>query len=101
MMVRSIVSSIIFFLLLVILSHCVHVKAFAAQMEHRKLSGGKESMTVRRNLEENGLEGSKIATRGSKSRKSLSYKPISRRCNYNFYSRCERSPPISSRKIRS
>uniref|UniRef100_A0A1J3GEZ9 Uncharacterized protein n=1 Tax=Noccaea caerulescens TaxID=107243 RepID=A0A1J3GEZ9_NOCCA len=88
MMVRSIVSSIIFFLLLVILSHCVHVKAFAAQMEHRKLSGGKESMTVRRNLEENGLEGSKIATPGSKSPKT--------KCLGS-----KRPPPISSKKIRS
>ncbi|CAA7054356.1 unnamed protein product [Microthlaspi erraticum] len=68
-------------------------------MEHRKL----KSMTVRRNLEDNGLGlgDSKIATPGSKSRKSLSYKPISRRCNYNFYRRCEHSPPSSTKKIHS
>ncbi|XP_018447911.2 uncharacterized protein LOC108819388 isoform X2 [Raphanus sativus] len=52
-MAGSILSSIIFFLLFIVLSHFVE-----AHMEHRKLSGAKETMSARRNLEGNG--GSKI-----------------------------------------
>ncbi|KAL0799027.1 hypothetical protein Bca101_054202 [Brassica carinata] len=61
----SILSSIIFFLLFIIFSHFVD-----AHMEHRKLSGSKETMAMRRNLEGKGHGNSKIATPGSKSRQS-------------------------------
>ncbi|KAG7647410.1 hypothetical protein ISN45_At01g024520 [Arabidopsis thaliana x Arabidopsis arenosa] len=68
-MAVSIVSSIIFFLLFIILSQYVDGNGFAAQMEHGKLGGVKKTMTMRRNLEENG-QGSKIATPRSTSRRS-------------------------------
>ncbi|CAL9216125.1 unnamed protein product [Arabidopsis halleri] len=70
-MAASIVSSIILFLLFIILSLFVDGHVFAAQMEHRKLGGAKETMTLRkRNLEENGGKGSKIRTPPSMSRHS-------------------------------
>ncbi|CAN7034589.1 unnamed protein product [Brassica rapa subsp. trilocularis] len=62
-MTGSILSSIIFFLLFIGLSHFVD-----AHMEHRKLSGAKDTISMRRNLEGNG--GSKIKASPSWSRRS-------------------------------
>ncbi|KAG7592804.1 hypothetical protein ISN45_Aa01g016610 [Arabidopsis thaliana x Arabidopsis arenosa] len=113
-MAVSIVSSIIFFLLLIILSQFVDGNVFAAQMEHRKLGGAKKTMTMRRNLEENGRQGSKIATPPSTSRhsgqkniqkepsdtrpdkaraqrKSITYEALRKQeavCNSKIYSNC-------------
>ncbi|KAG7598138.1 hypothetical protein ISN44_As06g024320 [Arabidopsis suecica] len=114
-MAASIVSSIIFFLLFIILSQFVDGNVFADQMEHRKLGGAKKTMTMRRNLEENGRQGSKIATPPSTSRHSgqkniqkepsntrpdkaraqgkiiLTYEPLRKRetvCNSKIYSNC-------------
>ncbi|EOA36315.1 hypothetical protein CARUB_v10010623mg [Capsella rubella] len=62
-MAVSLVSSIILFLLFIILSLFVDNGVFAAQMKHRKLGGAaKETMAIRRNLEGNGNGGSKIGT---------------------------------------
>ncbi|XP_010460190.1 PREDICTED: uncharacterized protein LOC104741108 [Camelina sativa] len=69
-MAVSFVSSIIFFLLFIKLSLFVDGNVFAARMEHRKLGGAKKTMAMRRNLDENGHQGSKIAAHGSTSRHS-------------------------------
>ncbi|KAF3570636.1 hypothetical protein F2Q69_00061268 [Brassica cretica] len=73
-MAASVLSSIIFFLLFIMPSLFVD-----AHMEHRKLSGTKETMTMRRNLEGSGHANSKIATPGSTSRhsgqKNIQHKP--------------------------
>ncbi|XP_006303408.2 uncharacterized protein LOC17900049 [Capsella rubella] len=65
-MAGSLVSSIILFLLFIILLLFVDGNVFAARMEHRKLGGEKEKMTIRRNLE-GGQQGSKIGAHGSTS----------------------------------
>ncbi|KAG2318756.1 hypothetical protein Bca52824_011969 [Brassica carinata] len=62
-MAGSILSSIIFFLLFIVLSHFVD-----AHREHRKLCGAKETMSMRRNLE--GKWGSKIKASPSSSYRS-------------------------------
>jgi len=121
-MAVSIVSSIIFFLLFIILSQYVDGNGFAAQMEHRKLGGPKKTMTMRRNLEENGRQGSKIATPGSTSRhsgqKNIEKEPsktiyghqlrpdqIKRGSPCKIYTRCKHSsslpqpPPLPSSSI--
>ncbi|CAH2033781.1 unnamed protein product [Thlaspi arvense] len=67
-MAASILSSIVFFLLFVIFSLLTDEKAFAAHMEHRKLSVSQEIMTTRRNLQGNG--GAKIGAHPSKSDKA-------------------------------
>ncbi|CAF2255054.1 hypothetical protein BRARA_H02183 [Brassica rapa] len=120
-MAASILSSIIFFLLFIIPSLFVD-----AHMEHRKLSGTKETMTMRRNLEGSGHANSKIATPGSTSRhsgqKNIQHKPsktrpdqLKSRISYEALKRpqvpctsryrCHRSstaqPPSSSNNIRS
>ncbi|CAH2033782.1 unnamed protein product [Thlaspi arvense] len=67
-MAASIHSSIVFFLLFIVFSLFINEKAFAAHMEHRKLYGSKEIMTMRRNLQGNG--GAKIGAHPSKSDKA-------------------------------
>ncbi|CAN6896663.1 unnamed protein product [Brassica oleracea var. botrytis] len=120
-MTASILSSIIVLLLFIIPSLFVD-----AHVEHRKLSGTKETMTMRRNLEGSGHVNSKIATPGSTSRhsgqKNIQHKPsktrpdqLKSRISYGALKRsqvpctsrypCHRSitaqPPSSSNNSRS
>ncbi|XP_024008845.1 uncharacterized protein LOC112084120 [Eutrema salsugineum] len=68
MMAASILSSIIFFLVFILLSLFVDGKAIASHMEQRKLSGSNEIIAMRRNLA--GNEGSKITAPPSRSQHS-------------------------------
>ncbi|CAH2033780.1 unnamed protein product [Thlaspi arvense] len=72
-MAASIHSSIVFFLLFIVFSLFINEKAFAAHMEHRKLCGSREIMTMRRNLQGNGA--AKIGAHPSKSDQAGSKTP--------------------------